>query len=301
MTLPVSGPISFADINTEIYGSTSSAQVSLNDSVVRSIFTVPSGQIDMNMGHDKAYTIPGNSGVITGGGSYTLPRTSGKTVNVLAIAGGGGGGGGSGRTYWSGFTVGAGGGGSGGAAYATNVSVTPGQSVSFSIGGAGGGGASRDGNYGSGGSDGGAGATTTIYVNGNPIAQAYGGSGGMKAYQNQPEVPATYGGAGGGVSIGSNALGSTNGLDGQDSVYTEGGGRGGQGARGFIISTGQTSIGNIIGYGGYGSEGENQAGGTGSVYGAGGTGGGTVQSDRHYAVRINSAGGSGGAVYIWWY
>lgn len=294
MTLPASGAISFADINTEIYGSASTATVSLNDSVVRNILRVPSGQIDMNTGHNKAYTIPGNSGVLTGGSSYTLPRTSGKTINVLAIAGGGGGGGGSGRTYWSGFTTGAGGGGSGGAAYATNVPVTPGQSVTFSIGGSGSAGDYNMGSYAPYGSAGGGGGYTTIYVNGSAVAQATPGGGGA-------ESPTPNPGGGGGASIGSVALSSTDGGYGADSYYTEGGGRGGIGARGFTITTGQTSIGNIIGYGNYGSEGENQAGGTGTVYGAGGTGGGTVQSDRHPADRMFAGPGSAGAVYLWWY
>ena len=92
MTLPVSGAISFADVNLEIYGTASTAAVSLNDSVVRNIFKIASGAIDMNSGKGKAYTIAGNSGVLTGGSSFTLPRTSGLSINVLAIAGGGGGG-----------------------------------------------------------------------------------------------------------------------------------------------------------------------------------------------------------------
>jgi hypothetical protein len=300
MTLPASGPISFADINQEIYGSASTTQVSLGDAVVRTIFQDAGGEIDMNKGYNKTYVIAGNSGVIQGGSSYTLPRTSGTKINVLAIGGGGGGGGGSGRTNWSGFSVGAGGGGSGGAAYATNVTVTPGQSVTFTIGGGAGGGAANAGNYG-GGSNGGTGGTTTIYVNGNPVAQATGGGGTTQAYQFYPAVLAQYGAGPGGASIGSNALSGTAGLDGQQSVYVESGGRGGAGGRGYTINTGATSIGSIIGYGSYGSEGENQPGGTGTTYGGGGTGGGTVQSDRHYAVRQNPGGGSTGAVFIWWF
>ena len=293
MTLPASGPISFADINQEIYGSASTAQVSLGDAVVRTIFQDAGGEIDMNKGYNKTYVIAGNSGVIQGGGSYTLPRTAGTKINVLAIGGGGGGGGGSGRTNWAGFQQGAGGGGSGGAAYATNVTVTPGQSVTFSIGGGAGGGATRDGGY-SGGSAGGTGGTTTIYVNGNPVAQATGGAGAA-------QTPTMTGAGPGGVSIGSNALGGTAGLDGQENVYVEGGGRGGAGGRGYTINTGATSIGSIIGYGSYGSEGEYQPGGTGTVYGGGGTGGGSVQSDRSYYIRMISGSGSTGAVFIWWF
>jgi hypothetical protein len=293
MTLPASGAISFSDVNTEILAS-ATAQISLNDSLVRTTFGQTSGSVDMNTGHGKSYVIAGNSGVITSGSSYTLPARSGPKINVIAIAGGGGGGGGSGRTYWSGFTTGGGGGGSGGAAYATNVTVTPGQTVTFSIGGNGGAGAYNMGSYAPYGSDGGSGGTTTVYVNGNAVAQATGGGGGSKAPTPNP-------GGGGGISVGSNALSSIAGGYGEDSVYTEGGGRGGTGAAGYTINTSQTNIGSIIGYGSYGSEGENQAGGTGTVYGAGGTGGGTVQSDRHNYARMFAGAGSAGAVYIWWF
>jgi hypothetical protein len=295
MTLPASGAISTADVNAEIYGSASSAQVTLNDTVVRTIFQKYTAQstIAMNDGYGKAYTIPSSSAILTGGSSFTLPRTSGPKINILAIGGGGGGGGGSGRTYWSGYTVGAGGGGSGGAAYALNVTVTPGQTITYSIGGGGGAGSPRNGRYSSG-AGGGSGGTTTVYVNGSAVCQATGGGGAAVTPDNSP-------GTAGGISIGSTAITSTTGEYGRDSVYTEGGGAGGYGARGYRIDTGQTSIGNIITYGDYGSEGENQAGGTGTVYGGGGTGGGSTQSDRHNPVRDNAGAGGAGAVFIWWF
>jgi len=108
--------------------------------------------IQLLMTEGKPYVIPANSGIITSGSSYTLPVTTGTSIKVLAIAGGAGGGGGSGRSSFAGFFDGAGGGGAGGNAYAT-VSVTPGQVITFSIGGAGGAGTSRDGIY-TGGSNG---------------------------------------------------------------------------------------------------------------------------------------------------
>jgi len=296
MTLPASGAISTADVNAEIYGSASTAQVTLNDTVVRTIFQKYTAQstIAMNDGYGKAYTIPSTSAILTSGNSYTLPRTSGPKINILAIAGGGGGGGGSGRTYWSGYTVGGGGGGSGGAAVALNVAVTPGQTITYSIGGGGSAGNPRDGGYGNAGTYGGTGGTTSVYVNSSVVCRSTGGGGGALTPDNSP-------GGGGGVSVGSAAIASTAGEYGRDSVYVEGGGAGGYGARGYTIDTSKTSIGNIIAYGGYGSEGENQAGGTGTVYGGGGTGGGSTQSDRHYPIRDNAGAGGAGAVFIWWF
>lgn len=294
MTLPVSGAISFADINLEIYGSSSTTQVSLGDSIVRTIFQDTDGAIDMNTGHGKAYTIPGNSGVLTSGSSYTLPRTSGKTINVIAIAGGGGGGGGSGRTSFSGYYIGGGGGGSGGNAYATNITVTPGQSVSFSIGGGGSGGIPRDGIYGDQGnvgSNGSSGGGTSLSVNGTTYAFATSGSGGVK-------TPGGNAGGAGSYSAGSQLISATDGIAGVSDT------KGGAGARGYTINTTVgTAVGSILDYGSYGvgyPEGSGGYSTTGSGYGAGGTGGGDAQSDRVNYNNIFSAPGAAGAVFIWW-
>jgi len=147
MTLPASGPISLSQVNTELLISPSTTLITMNDSGVRFLTGTSAGTTDsMQQLLGKSYVIAANSGILTSGSSYTLPQTSGTTIKVLAIAGGAGGGGGSGRSSYSGFFDGAGGGGAGGNAYAT-VTVTPGATVSFSIGSAGGAGASRDGVY----------------------------------------------------------------------------------------------------------------------------------------------------------
>jgi hypothetical protein len=280
-----------ANVNTELQRS-STTTVSLNDTIVRTLFGVPSGQISMSNGYGKAYTIPGNSGILTSGSSFTLPTTSGLTINVLVIGAGGGGGGGSGRTFASGYYTGGGAGGAGGNAYALNVPVTPGQSVTFSIGGGGAGGNFRDGVF-SGGSNGSAGNGTTASVNGTVWAWATGGGGGVVS-------PTGTGGFAGSVfSTGTQAITPTAGADAGSGTTI-----GGLGAKGYTINTTVgLSIGSIIGYGSTGTAGgENsgQYGVSGTVYGAGGTGGGCSQSDVYNYNNIFSTAGTAGAVFIWW-
>jgi hypothetical protein len=53
MTLPSSGAISLSQVNTEL-GYSSTAQISLNDSAVRTLFGESSGVVDFNSGHGKA-------------------------------------------------------------------------------------------------------------------------------------------------------------------------------------------------------------------------------------------------------
>lgn len=55
MTLPASGAISLSDVNTEL-GYSSTAQISLNDSAVRSLAGVSSGAISLDDLHGKANT-----------------------------------------------------------------------------------------------------------------------------------------------------------------------------------------------------------------------------------------------------
>ena len=237
--------------------------------------------------------IPGNSGIlIAGTSSYTLPATSGSLIKVIVIAGGGGGGGGSGRTFASGYYTGGGGGASGAAAYAINVAVTPGQTINLSIGGAGGAGAARDGIYSSG-SSGSTGGTTTATVNGTVVAQVTGGTGGIVS-------PNATGGTGGSVTTGTQILTTTAG-----GVAASGATTGGQGARGYTITTTVgTALNSIVNYGNYGtiSGGENSGirATAGTVYGAGGGGGGCSQSDVYNYVNIEPVSGTDGAVFIWW-
>lgn len=57
MALPASGAISMNDVNVEL-GLSGTAQISLNDSAVRTLFAVASGAISMNDGHGKSAIPP---------------------------------------------------------------------------------------------------------------------------------------------------------------------------------------------------------------------------------------------------
>lgn len=290
-----------ADVNTELQLS-STATISLNDTNVRTLFAVPSGAISMSDGYGKAYVIPGNSGLLQSGTSYTLPSTSGNKINVLVIGGGGGGGGGSGRTSYAGYFTGGGGGGAGGNAYALNIPVTPGQSVVFNVGGGGSAGAARDGIYSSG-SNGTAGGFTAVTVNSTVVALAGGGAGGLVS-------PNATGGAAGGASVGTALLGANAGGTAPDGTTY-----GGIGAKGYAINT---AIGNslaaILTYGANGvtyPEGSGNYNVAGGQFGGGGSGGSCAQSDVYSAAPIYATPGLGystaasptgpaGLVFIWW-
>jgi hypothetical protein len=86
MALPSSGAISFSNVDTEL-GYSSSAQISLNDAAVRTLFGISSGAIDMNTGHGKSnfpaallFVDVGNSSSYPGSGT-TLYDISGNSRN----------------------------------------------------------------------------------------------------------------------------------------------------------------------------------------------------------------------------
>jgi hypothetical protein len=77
MTLPASGAISFSNINTELCRS-STAQLSLNDSCLRTLFGQASGAVCMNTGHGKTNTsVPGApTGVSASASTYSSASVS---------------------------------------------------------------------------------------------------------------------------------------------------------------------------------------------------------------------------------
>jgi hypothetical protein len=271
-------------------------------------------------------------GPITGSSTWgTVP--AGKTKCAFVLIGGGGGGAGAG-----GFGAFAGGGGAAGQVllydYDSAVSVTPGDSVSYSIGAAGGGG--------SGASDGGNGQNSSFTIGSIPY-YAIGGKGGTATGDGSggyisginilggqgmtgsyPGAAAGGGGTGNGVSGGgeNGGAGSTfvgigtggNGGSARIANLTAAGNtvlslRAGGGGGGGAVSTsngtayggkGGSDGGNFIFYGGNGSSGAGNGGATGSDVGGHnyGNGGGGASA---YLSSGNGGDGSGGALWFYFF
>lgn len=86
MALPASGAISFNNINTEL-GLTATAQISLNDTAVRTLFGVSSGAIAMNTGYGKANRVTVNTTLTFDFSTYNLTMSNGGLVPYGYIAG----------------------------------------------------------------------------------------------------------------------------------------------------------------------------------------------------------------------
>lgn len=299
MTTPATGQISLLDLQNEFGGT---APISLNEYyagglyVASAVSGIPTdGQVDLNTFRGKNAIVGGNSGILTSGTSFTLPLNCGPYVNILCIGAGGGGGGGSGRTFAAGYYTGGGGGGSGGNKYALFVPVTPGQTISYSIGSGGGGGGTRDGVYSSG-SSGGIGGLTSVTINSVLKCAAAGGGGGV----NSPTGTGGTTGNSRDSGLGTQYLIGTSGFNAGSGTTV-----GGQAAKGYTINTTVgLSIASIIGYGNNGTLGGGQGSGvrgtSGTIYGAGGSGGGCSQSDVYNYTNMYSSAGTNGAVFIWW-
>jgi len=230
MTLPVSGPISMADVNTELQLS-STATISLNDTNVRTLFGVPSGAISMSDGYGKEYmkslTISANQTdlnlrtyalangwstsqllqVTINPGVYLLASSTSasaltvsgsfpsgvKLINngVIVGYGGVGGAGGSGLPQ-AGFAGSAGG---TGITVSTALSITNNGTVAGGGGGGGGGSGLNAGDF-YGGGGGGGGAT---YAGGGPPGLGTGPGTGRAAAGATATL--TTGGAGGGAAV----------------------------------------------------------------------------------------------------
>jgi hypothetical protein len=263
------------------------------------------------------------------GTTWTVPVDWDSSNNTIEVIGGGGGAGG-GFTDATGSGGGGGGGGGGGAyAKATNVSLTPGSTVSISVGAAGGSGVvNTAGTNGgdtylcnatsgcssladssvvvgaAGGSGGGSGSSSTggaggaggLASSGVGTTLLNGGSGGTPP---GPSGGAGSGGGGGGGSAGPNAAGNngttasstTAGVGGQGDGTAGGTGGTGSGSNGNPGSEYDSTHGSGGGAaGGNGiSRGTGSPGGTGGAYGAAGGGGGGNGSKN----GTGAAGGGG--------
>jgi hypothetical protein len=197
----------------------------------------------------------------TSNGSFTVP--SGVTTIYVSGCGGGGGGGGGGRKpTTSEFGGGGGGGGAGQHTIKQQLTVTPGESIAITIGGAGSGGVTNSGASGNIGTSGGntvVGAYITL--TGGTGGTGGGGGVGEAGGSGGAGYPAGSYGTDGTAGTGSSAQGSGNGGSGASSPFGGGGGA--------PRSTSAGSAGGIVGgnAGGYGG------GGGGGSTGTGGTGG----------------------------
>ena len=230
----------------------------------------------------------------TTAGTYSYVVPAGVTsVSVVAVGGGGGGGG-------TNDTNSRGGGGGGALAYVNNISVTPGETLTVTVGAGGLGGANgasgtsgdesalqRSATYlvragrGSGGTQGAAARGGAVYV-------GTGGEGGTGA------VAATSNGTGGGGAggyAGAGGAGNSDNSNGSAAAASSGGGGGGaSGNFGSIGGGGGGGVG-ILGIGATGTGGI--ATGGGGVGGSGGANGTTATTDAGAAGGAYGGGGGG--------
>ena len=314
MALPSSGQITLNQVNVEL-GNSGTAQISMNDSAVRTLFGIASGEIEMSDGYGKAneftLTISSsteeanlatlatsagwngtaplicnvNSGVylwsddITVGGlTISGSYANGVTVNNSGFIMGRGGqsGGGLQGTYQQGYP------GGDAIEISTSSSVTINNNSGAYIGGGGGGGG---GDWGGGGAGGGGGGENGSYNYG------YGGRGGtigqVGANGNDPYNagrPVAYGGgAGGGGGGGDNTWQVRRGAGGGRIFPGTGGAGGGgnvlAGGNGGAAGNGGTSRNGFAGPGGggWGASGGSAAGST--PNGPGGAGGKAIEDN----------------------
>lgn len=310
MTLNASGPISLAgsvtgeSIAVEL-GVSSTGTISLNDSNVRTLAGVASGVIVMPTDFwGKSSSLPFTVYNYTTAGTYTFTVPTGVTeINCVCIGGGGGG-------SWSNipnpgfsFRIPTG----GALSYSNAIPTTPGENLTVVVG-AGGLGPT---NTPSQATDGGSsylarGATNLVFAqNGFAVPSTAGGSGnGGQASAGVGSVRYSGGGGSGsyGIGGGSAAGWSANGVNGSSSTAPAANGQGGSGGAG-CGSGNQAGLGggtgNAVaganGAGGAttGASGTAGSGGTGQLYGGGGSGHGDANT-----WGASGRGGGVGAVRI---
>jgi len=319
--MPSSGnPISFLQLQNEFGGTN---PISLDEyysggTFINSTITdiVSSGAIGIDSFYGKRKITQGFLSLDPRSTTFTLPSYVANRVQIILIGGGGGGGGGSNRAAFAGYFTGGGGGGAGGYLRILNAPVTPGETISYSIGAGGAAGGLRDGIYSSG-SRGGQGGQTSIKL--ASMTQTYyasGGGGGVQSPGPAGGAAGAYGPGNFNISISYNTsdyLGIPGPLPGGNAVTNRQ--TGGGGAAGFVFNgnnLGKTPhvydklIEQARGALTKGSAGvtytTNTYGDPATGVGAGGNGGGTVQGDQggQPLLRRNSYPGIQGGIYIWW-
>ncbi len=252
MTLPSSGAISMSNVDVEL-GLSSTAQITLNDSAVRTLFGVSSGQISMSNGYGKSnrvsitiniantsknYNIFSNRGgtyvagkadiTVNVGSGYTVGSTSTGTYALDTGSGWT-----SGDTITlnnSGYIAGMGGSAEanpGGPAFQMQWPVTLNNGSGYIYSGGGGGGEGRARTYSGGGGGGGAG--TYHGAHGRASSIDVPSDGGLTSGGRGASTQGNYGGGAGGDG---GTLGNPGGDGGVDDCNGGGGGGGGGGANG---------------------------------------------------------------------
>lgn len=311
MALPAApNALSYSQINTEL-GRASGTSFSLSDPYVKTLFSDWSNPISMSNGRGKAWPLihPSVDNVNlfysgTGEGNITVPAGAFRVSMKVWGAGGGAGGRGSGSGSLSG------GGGSG--AFLWGIyDVSPGETLSYSVGrGGNGGGSSGLTPYAA---EGGGGGGATWLRNMSRVDQPYyfivgGGGGGAGTGSGTND----HGGAGGGAGLvgitgyNNNNAGSSG--PGQPGGSTAGGAGGigissggviGIGGAGSFLTGGYAADGgsSSIGYGGRTGGGQ---GGNNQIEGGGGGGGGSGWfggGGGGWTTNQGGGGGGGGSTY----
>lgn len=273
MTLPASGAISLNQVNVELNLS-GTAQISLNDSVVRNLFGVGSGAISMSDGYGKAnqfaFSIAGHQ---TNADLRTLAINAGWNSVSKVIA-----------TINSGIYISSNGTGTPaltvGGSFPNGVELT---NNGYIVGRGGNGGSAVYANNGGGGAGGGLAlsVSTPISIRNNQTIGGGGGGGGAGGAGRGPASDAWGGGGGGGGGRSSLAANSSGGSGiggyggsaaGGSGTYT---GAGGGGSGGVYYTSYGDGRGGAGGTGGnWGANGNNGSNGSGYVSRAGGGGGG---------------------------
>ena len=314
-TDPESGAITYALVSGALPGglslNTSTGVISGNASAVgsntTSNFTIRAKDSASNA-TERAFSLTVNAPAVetfNSSGTFSVPSGV-SAVNVLVVAGGGGGG----------YDVG-GGGGAGGLVYRPGFSVTPGGTVTVTVGNGGSGGTSASGDpyfsntngqdsvFGTltakGGGGGGSGNGSGTHNPGRPGGSA--GAGGWRSSPTGTALQPTQSGESGNYGFG-NVAGQPSGPS-----HRVAGGGGGAGAAGdsagptdqagdggvgkaYTIADGTTSV-YYAGGGAGGGQSSGQLGGTGGQ-GGGGNGAGNGQPNTYQPGTANRGGGGGG-------